>query len=342
MTESSSRVAAALRVPGVRDVRRVAELAVTPNTRDVLGRLDRARAAAETRLDALEQQLGALASKIAQIEAHQPAVLNAISSMSGASRIAMREIGEVRTQVEAARQQFAESSQALDEIRSTVYLGDDNVRDEMRPHIDTIGWLLQRVETIRAEIMFEMRYGRQPESAESVETRIVNPQAIEARPLKLNVGAGHLPIEGYVNVDMRELPGIDVVGRADDLPFELGTVDEIFSSHTVEHFPLEFLKRQLLPYWHSVLKPGGELRTVAPDLEAMIADFERGETPFDTLRSVLYGGQEYEGDTHFTGFTPASFCELLLEAGFESATVDSRNRQNGDCKEFEITARKAT
>ena len=38
--------------------------------------------------------------------------------------------------------------------------------------------------------------------------------------------------------------------------------------------------------------------------------------PFEDFREVLYGAQEYEGDAHFTGFTPDSFCELLREAGF--------------------------
>jgi hypothetical protein len=90
-----------------------------------------------------------------------------------------------------------------------------------------------------------------------------------------------------------------------------------------------------------LLKPGGVLITVAPDVEAMSNDFAAGSMPFDDFREVLYGAQEYEGDAHFTGFTPDSFTELLREAGFDDVVVIARDRRNGKCKEFEITAQKA-
>jgi len=187
----------------------------------------------------------------------------------------------------------------------------------------------------------ELRYGKQPNGRTSLEPRVVNAEALDKARLRLNIGAGHIPLENYVNVDMRELPGIDVIAMVDDLPFEPGTVDEIFSSHTLEHFPQESLRRELLPYWVSLLKPGGTLGVVAPDVEAMSEDFARGDTSFEDFREVLYGGQEYEGDTHFTGFTPDSCCALLLEAGLVDPVIVARDRRNGKCKEFEITARKA-
>ena len=53
---------------------------------------------------------------------------------------------------------------------------------------------------------------------------------------------------------------------------------------------------------------------------------------------MLYGGQEYEGDFHFTGFTPESLAALLRGAGFDDPAVIARGRPNGDCLEFEIAA----
>ena len=50
--------------------------------------------------------------------------------------------------------------------------------------------------------------------------------------------------------------------------------------------PQELLRRQLLPYWASLLKPGGIAATIAPDLEAMAADFASGEMPFEDFREV--------------------------------------------------------
>jgi hypothetical protein len=128
----------------------------------------------------------------------------------------------------------------------------------------------------------------------------------------------------------------------DGLPFEPGAVTEIFSSHTVEHFPEEQLRRRLLPYWIGLLKPGGTFRAIVPDLEAMTKAYTNGELTFEILRNVIYGGQEYDGDFHYTGFTPDSLAALLVECGLERATVIASGRPNGDCLEFEISAVKPT
>jgi hypothetical protein len=54
----------------------------------------------------------------------------------------------------------------------------------------------------------------------------------------------------------------------------------------------------------------------------------------------VYGGQEYEGDFHQTGFSPESLSALLDEAGFVGIDVVERGRPNGECLEFEIAARR--
>ncbi|MGD9798047.1 MAG: hypothetical protein AB7V15_08080, partial [Acidimicrobiia bacterium] len=149
-----------------------------------------------------------------------------------------------------------------------------------------------------------------------------------------------LALDGFVNVDMRELPGIDVVAGIDDLPFEAGSLAEIFSSHTLEHFPELQLRRTLLPYWVSLLEPGGTFRAVVPDLEAMANAYSEGTISFDVLRAVTFGGQEYDGDFHYTGFTPASLSALLTDAGLEAPEVIARGRPNGDCLELEVSASK--
>jgi hypothetical protein len=349
---SRSLARVVLHVPGVRAARRATELAVTPKTRVELIRLDDARGDLSQRLGEHAHELEQLGKTVADIEGHLPAVLNAITSMSGAARVAKREVDALRVELECLRREFetfsSESSdvhhqQAADiaDVRAQVAHGDLDVLGQIRPHVETLGWLMNRVETVRFEMLNELRYGKQPDGRPSLEPRVVNPEALDRARLRLNIGAGHIALEGYVNVDMRELPGIDVIATVDDLPFEPGTVDEIFSSHTLEHFPQEVLRRQLLPYWVSLLKPRGTLGVVAPDVEAMTEGFVRGDTSFEDFREVLYGAQEYEGDTHFTGFTPDSCCALLLEAGLVDPVIVARDRPNGKCKEFEITARKA-
>jgi predicted SAM-dependent methyltransferase len=209
--------------------------------------------------------------------------------------------------------------------------------------------LSERLEFTRAETMFELRAklpgGTMPSvpggaSTAPVVGRIIATDKVraqqEAGALRLNLGCGHVPLDGYVNADMRELPGVDAVAEVASLPFEPGTVAEIHSAHLLEHFPLEHLRRVVLPHWRHMLRPGGVLRAVTPDAEAMLADFAAGEMSFADLREVTYGLQEYDGDYHFNMFSRDALADLLREAGFVEVTFAFQGRKNGKCRDMEI------
>ncbi|RCJ06758.1 hypothetical protein DDK22_19970 [Cupriavidus necator] len=209
----------------------------------------------------------------------------------------------------------------------------------------TIDYLTERVEFVRRELMYEMRHGAKPVGAAGdsleVQSRVIDADklaAARATCLKINLGCGHVPLEGYMNVDRRELTGVDIVSEVTGLPLQPGDVDEVFSSHLIEHFPQEQLRRELLPYWKSLLKPGGRFRAVVPDAEAMIQEYTAGRYPYDDMREVMYGGQDYDGDFHFNMFTPEHMRRLLEEAGFTRIEIPAAGRRNGKCYEFEITA----
>jgi predicted SAM-dependent methyltransferase len=207
---------------------------------------------------------------------------------------------------------------------------------------NTVSNLEHRLETVRSELLYELRYGRRGEAkVEAVEKLILAPEKLQDT-IRLNLGCGHVPLAGFVNVDMRELPGVDIIAPIDDIPIKQGTVAEIFSSHLLEHFPQEELRRNLLPYWGALLAPGGIFRAVVPDGEAMLTKAAEGSYPFHDFREVLFGSQDYTGDFHYNMFTPDSLSDLLREAGFSEITVPARGRQNGRCYEFEIQAIRTT
>jgi hypothetical protein len=221
-----------------------------------------------------------------------------------------------------------------------------SVRRNLQQTSESVAATWARIEFTRSEILYEMKYGRRmsgggtPEvESKGVEPKIVAPQKVAAASqlgLKLNLGCGHIPLDGYVNVDRRELAGVDVVAEVGDLPFEEGAVQEISSAHLLEHFPQELLRRRLLPFWRTLLMPGGTFRAVVPDGEAMLAGVAAGNYSFSDFREVLFGAQDYDGDFHFNLFTPASLCALLEEAGFKDTRVNARARRNGKCFEFEV------
>jgi len=104
------------------------------------------------------------------------------------------------------------------------------------------------------------------------------------RPVLVNLGCGAIAHPAWSNLDL--VPLSPIVQKADllePLPFESGTVDAVYHAHVLEHFDREsgarFLKENV-----RVLRPGGVLRVVVPDLEdicrgylAALDSAEKGE-----------------------------------------------------------------
>ncbi|AXA84717.1 hypothetical protein DCD74_08465 [Lysobacter oculi] len=269
-----------------------------------------------------------------------------------------QQVAELRIDVESrASRSEAALAQGMNDVRSyadsllSAYaVSREWMADGLVNANEGLAWLRDRVEFIRRELMFEIRYGdRDPMSSAkgsiasgSVQASVINHVLVNAAreqgDVRLNLGCGHLPLPGYINVDLRHLPGVDVVAEVNDLPFSEGEVSAIHSAHMLEHFPEEQLKRKLIPYWRSLLKPGGRFSAVVPDAEAMIHAYVAGDYSYEHLREVTFGGQDYAGDFHFNMFTPDSLHALLVEMGFSDIRIVEKGRKNGQCFEFEIEA----
>lgn len=207
----------------------------------------------------------------------------------------------------------------------------------------------ERMEFIRSENMYEMQAllhkaqikidSTQP----FIDSEILNPDKLSemrGSGLRINIGCGHIQPEGFLNVDGRALPGVDIVSEATAIPLNEGEVEEIFSSHLIEHFSRHILERALLPHWRSLLKSGGVLTTIAPDGAAMLDALHTGEMSFEDFREVLFGGQDYNGDFHYNLIRPGDFIKLLERENFTDITINYSGKRNGKCFEFKISARK--
>jgi SAM-dependent methyltransferase len=92
---------------------------------------------------------------------------------------------------------------------------------------------------------------------------------------KLNFGCGHRFARGWVNIDFHSPhPDVRRVNLLQRWPFPDNYFDCAYSSHTMEHFSLETAER-LLRECRRVLKPGGVVRTVVPDLESTCREYLR-------------------------------------------------------------------
>ena len=98
------------------------------------------------------------------------------------------------------------------------------------------------------------------------------------------------------------------------LPYEDSSVDEIWSSHTLEHL----YKKQVIPTlleWYRVLKPQGKLTIRIPDLAWCCNWWLNHQTNGWDL-DIIYGGQSRAGEYHHTGFNREIMVDYLREAGF--------------------------
>jgi predicted SAM-dependent methyltransferase len=94
--------------------------------------------------------------------------------------------------------------------------------------------------------------------------------------LRLNLGCGQWPFRGgWVNVDADPAAPADAHYTFPPLPYQDGTVDDIYLGHVLEHFRYD-AGQVLLKECLRVLKPGGRLGVVVPDTRAILAHYLAG------------------------------------------------------------------
>ncbi len=341
----------------------LAKQAVKPAVVPILARLDRRTQAQLTYAGILRapgSPDGDVGDLIAAVREVLPGMFEAMSVQHAAARANARvlaglerRVGELEVRGRADEQALREATAVGDLLTSTraelsasldsqaQALAD--LQSAVSSHVGTLVAVQERLEFVRTETLFEARYGSSGRGAENkpVAARILDERKVAEYQgrVRLNLGAGHVPLDGFLNVDSRELPGIDVLADVTELPFEPGGVAEIRSEHLLEHFPEEQLKRQLLPYWRSLLSEDGAISAVVPDTLSMLKAYSEGEMPFSDLRLVLFGGQEYDGDFHFTAFSEETLSDLFRAVGLDHVEVVARGRRNGLCLEMELIAR---
>jgi len=135
--------------------------------------------------------------------------------------------------------------------------------------------------------------------------------------MKLNLGCGPDIKEGYINIDLRNLPGVDIVANIDNLPFENNDIDEIYACDVLEH--VSHLKTvEILTHWYKKLKVGGLLFIQSPCLE-LLCKYALNARDIRTKIVAIarfYGGQDYSTNYHYTTIDPDVLSYYLKEAGF--------------------------
>jgi len=155
---------------------------------------------------------------------------------------------------------------------------------------------------------------------------------------KLELGSGEYPKPGYEHLDFRPgLPHLDYVhDLREPLPFAADTFDEILADNVLEHFPW-INSLSILGDWVRVLKPGGLMRVVVPDLAHIIQGYIKGTgtsaiSPHRTVDAEnglgewsskacsvikIFGGQDHAGNFHYAAFDSDLITTLFSTAGLK-------------------------
>jgi predicted SAM-dependent methyltransferase len=158
-------------------------------------------------------------------------------------------------------------------------------------------------------------------------------------PKRLNVGCGWDIRPGYLNIDLHERHGPDLVADVTDLNMlPSNEFEEIVAMDVLEH--VERHKVQVaLNEWSRLSAPEAVLHVRVPSLEHMFKMLcwpqNRRYEEADKVIHLMYGTQAYTGDYHLAGFTAAVLEHHLNAAGFLICRADIMHSWL-----FDVSARK--
>ena len=140
------------------------------------------------------------------------------------------------------------------------------------------------------------------------------------QPLSFYLGCGEKHIHGFINIDSREGPNVDLVCDIANLQF-LETIDTIymcflcFPCRHVRLFDvgviLKNLNRLLIPSRPSIY-------ISVPDFEVLSALYLSGKVPLTSIVRAIHGGQEYPENTHYMSYDSTLLTSILIDCGFSS------------------------
>ncbi len=142
-------------------------------------------------------------------------------------------------------------------------------------------------------------------------------ELLEQDIVKLDLGGGDHPAEGYTNVDIQYYPEVDLIADVMQLDehFPDRSVDAIMCRDTLQCFPYTDTKG-ILRRWRKVLKPRSRIVIQVYDIEQVMLAYDNEEIDFERFKGIIYGRQRDEYTTFLNCFNEEYLVELLTSTGF--------------------------
>lgn len=111
-----------------------------------------------------------------------------------------------------------------------------------------------------------------------VDVKLKNEYFKRNRRTRLHLGSSNHLMEGWLNTDLFPSAGVMTLDATIQYPFESNSFDLVFSEHMIEHVPHEAALKMLRECYR-VLKPGGVIRVVTPDLAKILSVYPSPKDP---------------------------------------------------------------
>ena len=137
--------------------------------------------------------------------------------------------------------------------------------------------------------------------------------------MRLNLGSGSRPIEGYVNLD----------GEGMIYPLPYKNLDEIRASHVLEHFG-HAESVDVLCHWVDCLRPGGVLKIAVPDFDDLTRRRAMGQNL--DFEAIIMGGQVDDLDYHKSIWNLDKLRFIMERIGLED--IQTWQSEMNDCASY--------
>ncbi len=138
--------------------------------------------------------------------------------------------------------------------------------------------------------------------------------------MKLNLGAGPIPVAGFLSVDANLAAQPDIAALIEQLPVRDDSVDEIIAYHVIEHATY-WEAEAALSEWYRALQPGGRIALECPNIEWVARSLVHSAN-FTRWSQMgmwgIYGDPNPQNPfySHKWGYTAITLAGMLYRAGF--------------------------
>ncbi len=132
---------------------------------------------------------------------------------------------------------------------------------------------------------------------------------------RLHVGCGRARLEGWINVDAQDLPGVDVVADVTG-GLDFCDCEAVYAEHFLEHLRIDHALDFLAEAWR-VLGEGGLIRLSTPNLDwVWVTHYALGEPPERKRDMAIHLNRAFHGWEHQFLWNREILAEALEATGF--------------------------